>query len=283
MSLRPRSGEHVPPLTAQIARASNPAREGRPEWTDLLCSTGPGGAITGGGSNPGQLATSTYEYDSWGNTTSISNSANGVTRTTDTTYDSAGRATTVAVTGGPGEPVPTTTTTTTTGYDSVTGRVLTVGSPTAGTITKAYDTLGRLISYTDADGGRTTTEYELLDRPAKVSDTVPSVLTFTYDHTAEPRCLATKFTDSVAGVFSATYDPEGSLLTEKLPGGYTMTARNDSIGARPGRRTRPCGRVRGPSRTTPRAPGRTSARRPTTTTATPTTRAGSSRTSRPAR
>ncbi|MFI5757046.1 RHS repeat-associated core domain-containing protein [Streptomyces sp. NPDC051569] len=213
-------------VTRYWSATGTAACEGRPEWADLLCSIGPGGAITGGGSNPSQLATSTYEYDAWGNTTSISNNANGLTRTTTTTYDGAGRATTVAVTGGVGETVPTTTT----GYDSVTGRVLTVSSPTAGTITKAYDTLGRLISYTDADGGRTTTEYELLDRPAKVSDTVPSVLTFTYDHTVEPRGLATKLTDSVAGVFSATYDPEGSLLTEKLPGGYTMTVRNDSIG-----------------------------------------------------
>ncbi|MFF3093320.1 RHS repeat-associated core domain-containing protein [Streptomyces cyaneofuscatus] len=213
-------------VTKHWSATGTGACEGRPEWADLLCSNGPGGAITGGGSNPGQLATSTYEYDSWGNTTSISNTANGVTRTTSTTYDNAGRATTVAVTGGVGTAVPTTTT----GYDSETGRVLTVGSPTAGTITKAYDTLGRLVSYTDADGGRTTTEYDLLNRTAKVSDTVPSVLTFTYDHTAEPRGLATRLTDSVAGVFSATYDPEGSLLTEKLPGGYTMTVRNDSVG-----------------------------------------------------
>ena len=29
---------------------------GRPEWADLLCSSGPGGAITGGGSNPSQMA-----------------------------------------------------------------------------------------------------------------------------------------------------------------------------------------------------------------------------------
>ncbi|MFE4612048.1 DNRLRE domain-containing protein [Streptomyces niveus] len=213
-------------LTKYWSATGTGACEGRPEWADLLCSIGPGGAITGAGSNPSQLATSTYEYDYWGNTASISNSANGVTRTTNTTYDSAGRATTVAVTGGLGTTVPTTTTS----YDTATGRVLTIGSPTAGTITKAYDTLGRLISYTDADSGRTTTEYDLLDRPVKVSDTVPSVVTFAYDHIAEPRGLATKLTDSVAGAFSATYDPEGSLLTEKLPGGYTMTIRNDSIG-----------------------------------------------------
>ncbi|WP_407702211.1 DNRLRE domain-containing protein [Streptomyces specialis] len=205
--------------------------QGRPEWADMLCSTGPAGTIADAGSNPSQLATSTYEYDSWGNTTSISNSANGVTRTTGTTYDGAGRATTITVTGGTGHAVPTTTT----GYDSVTGRATTTSSPTGGTIAKEYDSLGRLISYADADGGTTTTEYDLLNRPVKVTDTVPSTVTYTYDHDIEPRGLATSAFDSVAGTFSATYDPDGSVARERLPGGYTMTIRTNTTGSEIGR------------------------------------------------
>ncbi|MEV2201894.1 RHS repeat-associated core domain-containing protein [Streptomyces fradiae] len=201
--------------------------QGRPEWADLVCSTGPAGAITGGGTNPAQLPTTTTEYDWYGNATKVSETANGVTRTTTTTYNNAGRATTTAVTGGIGQAVPESTTE----YDPATGQAVKTVSPTGGTITKQFDKLGRLISYTDADGGTTTTEYDLLDRPVKVTDTAPSTVTYTYDHTAEPRGMATKTTDSVAGVFQATYDADGSVSSEKLPGGYTVRQTEDTTGS----------------------------------------------------
>nr|WP_245877225.1 DNRLRE domain-containing protein [Streptomyces glaucescens] len=201
--------------------------QGRPEWADLVCSTGPAGAITGGGTNPSQLPTTTTEYDWWGNAVKVSDTANGVTRTTTTTHDSAGRPTKVTVTGGVGQAVPESTTE----YDPATGLEAKTTSPTGGTITKAYDKLGRQISYTDADGGTTTTAYDLLNRPVTVSDNVPSTVTYTYDHTVEPRGMATKTTDSIAGAFSATYDADGSVATEKLPGGYTLTVTEDPTGS----------------------------------------------------
>ncbi|MGC2998532.1 DNRLRE domain-containing protein [Streptomyces sp. G35A] len=214
-------------VTTYWSATGTGACAGRPEWADLVCSTGPGGAITGGGSNPTQLPTTTTQYDWWGNATVGTEIANGVTRTTTTTYDAAGRPVTVKVTGGSGQAVPDATTE----YDPATGQETRTTSPTGGTITRDYDKLGRLASYTDADGGKTTTEYDLLDRPVKISDTVPSTVTFTYDHTVEPRGLATKTTDSVAGVFQATYDADGSVATEKLPGGYTLTQTEDTTGA----------------------------------------------------
>ncbi|WP_394812939.1 DNRLRE domain-containing protein [Streptomyces boetiae] len=201
--------------------------QGRPEWADLLCSTGPGGAITGGGSNPAQLPTTTNEYDSWGNTTARIETANGSTRTTTTAHDGAGRPTTTTVTGGVGQAVPASTTV----YDAATGRVSQITSPSGGTISQTYDTLGRLISYTDADGGTTNTAYDVLDRPVEITDTAPSTVTFTYDHTAEPRGMATSSTDSVAGTFRATYDADGSLATERLPGGYTLRITEDTTGS----------------------------------------------------
>ncbi|MFD9763077.1 RHS repeat-associated core domain-containing protein [[Kitasatospora] papulosa] len=203
------------------------ACNGRPEWAGLLCSTGPAGAITGGGSNPSQMPTTTNEYDRWGNRTKAIDTANGVTRTTTTTYDDAGRPTKIAVTGGVGQAVPESTTE----YDAANGQVTKTSSPTGGTITKAYDKLGRQVSYTDADGGKTTTEYDLLDRPVKESDSVPSTVTYTYDTTVEPRGLTTKITDSVGGVFSTAYDPDGSVASEKLPGGYTLAVSEDPSGA----------------------------------------------------
>ncbi|MFB7938309.1 DNRLRE domain-containing protein [Streptomyces sp. NPDC056049] len=200
--------------------------QGRPEWADQVCSTGPAGAITGGGSNPAQLPTITTEYDWWGNAAKVIKTANGSTLTATTTYDAAGRESKVSTTGGPGPLVPETTTE----YDPATGREVRTVSPTSGTITIAHDKLGRQISYTDADGGTTTTQYDLLDRPVKVTDNTPSTTTYTYDHATEPRGLTTRTTDSVAGVFHATYDPDGSVATEKLPGGYTLSITEDTTG-----------------------------------------------------
>ncbi|MFD9357894.1 DNRLRE domain-containing protein [Streptomyces sp. NPDC060031] len=201
--------------------------QGRPEWADLICATGPGGSITGGGSNPSELPTTTSEYDWWGNAAKVTSTANGVSRTVTTSYDGAGRATTVAVTGGVGQPVPDTTSE----YDPASGRPVKTVSSTGGTITRAYDKLGRETSYTDADGGTTTSEFDVLDRKVKVSDNTPSTVTFTYDHTIEPRGMATKTSDSVAGVFQATYDADGSVTSEKLPGGYTLNVTEDTTGA----------------------------------------------------
>ncbi|MFF2778861.1 DNRLRE domain-containing protein [Streptomyces sp. NPDC058052] len=201
--------------------------QGRPEWADQICSTGPAGSIVGGGTNPTQLPTTTTEYDWWGNETKVTETANGVIRTTTTTYDTAGRQTKTVVTGGIGEVVPETTTE----YDPATGQAVRTVSPTGGTITKEYDQLGRQISYTDADGGVTRTEYDLLDRPVKTTDSAPSTVAYTYDTAIEPRGLATKTTDSVAGIFEARYDADGSVSSEKLPGGYTLTIEEDATGA----------------------------------------------------
>ncbi|MFC6060362.1 RHS repeat-associated core domain-containing protein, partial [Streptomyces pratens] len=201
--------------------------QGRPEWADLVCSTGPAAAVTGGGTNPSQMPTSATEYDWWGNPSKATETVNGTTRTTTTTYDSAGRQTKTAVTGGIGQAVPDTTTE----YDPATGQAVKSLSPTGGTITREYDKLGCLTSYTDADGGVTKTEYDLLSRPVKIADSVPSTVTYAYDHTAEPRGLATKITDSVAGAFQAAYGADGSLSSQKLPGGYTLQQTEDTTGA----------------------------------------------------
>ncbi|MGW6462004.1 RHS repeat-associated core domain-containing protein, partial [Streptomyces sp. NPDC055078] len=103
-------------------------------------------------------------------------------------------------------------------------------SPTGGTVTVAFDRLGRQISYTDADGGVTRTEYDLLNRPVKITDNSPSTVTYAYDQTAEPRGLPTGTTDSVAGTFSTTYDADGGVSGEGLPGGYSLRQITDPAG-----------------------------------------------------
>ncbi|MGW2052247.1 DNRLRE domain-containing protein, partial [Streptomyces sp. NPDC001858] len=201
--------------------------QGRPEWADQPCWTGPAGAITGGGSNPASLPDATTEYGYFGQTAKSTETANGQSRTTSITHDAAGRPLKTTVTGTLGQAVPETTNE----YDPTTGKVTKTTSTTGGTIARAYDKLGRLTSYTDADGGTTTTEYDKLDRPVKVTDSAPSTVTYTYDHTAEPRGLVTKTSDSVAGDFTAAYDADGSLATEKLPGGYSLAVTEDTTGA----------------------------------------------------
>ncbi|WP_234476274.1 DNRLRE domain-containing protein [Streptomyces sp. MBT65] len=213
-------------VTTYYAATGTGACNGKPEWTDLVCSTGPAAAITGGGTNPTQLPTKTTEYDRWGNTAKTTETANSVTRTTTNTYDAAGRLKTTSVSGGVGTAVPDTTTT----YDADSGDVATVTS-NGQTVTHTTDQLGREISYNDGAGNTAATQYDALGRPVKTTDSAPSTTTYTYDTTKDPRGVETSRTDSVAGSFAATYDADGDLATESLPGGYTLTVGQDETGA----------------------------------------------------
>ena len=65
-------GHHV-----LVATGTGPC-QGRPEWADLVCSTGPAGAITGGGSNPASCPITTTEYDWWARPAKVTETANGV-------------------------------------------------------------------------------------------------------------------------------------------------------------------------------------------------------------
>jgi RHS repeat-associated protein len=217
-------------LTTYWSATGTGACNGRPEWADLVCSVGPAATVTGGGSNPTELPTKTTTYDRWGNTATVADTADGATRTTTTSHDAAGRDTGTSVTGGAGTAVPDTTTT----YDPATGQEATT-SAGGHTIARGYDALGRLVSYDDGAGNTAVTWYDALDRPTRVTDSAPSTTTYTYDTTADPRGLETSRTDSVAGTFAATYDADGDLATEALPGGYMLTLTRDEAGAATGR------------------------------------------------
>ncbi|MET9089663.1 DNRLRE domain-containing protein [Streptomyces sp. NPDC004237] len=217
-------------MTTYWAATGTGTCSGRPEWADLVCSTGPSGTITDGGSNPSELPTKTTEYDQWGNPRQTTETANSVTRTTTNTYDAAGRLTKTAVNGGVGTAVPDTSTT----YDADSGEVATITS-NGQTITHTYDQLGREISYGDGAGNTTATQYDALDRVVKTTDSAPSTTTYTYDTSKDPRGLETSRTDSAAGTFAATYDADGNVVTESLPGGYTLTADQDETGVQTSR------------------------------------------------
>jgi YD repeat-containing protein len=213
-------------VTVYYSATGTGACNGKPEWADLVCSTGPAADITGGGSNPTQLPTKTIEYDRWGNTAKVTETANSVTRTTANTYDTAGRLKLTAVSGGVGTAVPDTSMT----YDADSGDVATVAA-NGQTITHTYDQLGREISYNDGAGNTAATQYDALGRVVKTTDSAPSTTTYTYDSAKDPRGVETSRTDSVAGTYAATYDADGDLATESLPGGYTLTVIQDETGA----------------------------------------------------
>ncbi|MFD4976496.1 RHS repeat-associated core domain-containing protein [Streptomyces sp. NPDC058424] len=213
-------------VTTYYAASGSGTCGGHPEWADLVCTAGPVGAITGGGSNPAELPIKTYEYDRWGNVSKLTETANGIKRTTSNTYDAAGRVTKTSVTGGMGTLVPDTTTT----YEPDNGNTSTI-TANGQTITHTYDQLGREISYNDGTGNTATTAYDALGRPVKITDSAPSTTTYTYDTSKDPRGLETSRTDSVAGTFAATYNADGDLATEHLPGGYTLTVTQDETGA----------------------------------------------------
>lgn len=199
-------------LTTYWSATGTGACAGRPEWADLLCSTGPAGKITGGGSNPDELPTKTTEYDRWGNPAQVTETANGVTRTTVSTHDGAGRLKETRTTGGVGTAVPVTTTT----YDPDNGAVATVADGTT-TVRRSNDMLGREISYDDGAGNVTRTEYDNRDRVTRSSNSVPSETTYTYDN---PAGLATRAHDSVMGTIgdvTGSYDSDGRLYKQKLP------------------------------------------------------------------
>ncbi|WP_267884805.1 phospholipase A2 [Streptomyces sp. NRRL S-87] len=193
---------------------------GRPEWADLVCKTAPVAKVTGANGNPDELPTVVTEYDRHGQVAKRTETANGSSQVITTTFDAAGRPVTNSVSG-PGAAVQTSTTT----YDPANGQVAKVATAD-GAVTTEFDALGRVSTYTDAEGATTSTEYDALDRTVKTVGSAPYTTTYEYDTNAEPRGLATKVTDSGAGVFTNKYDADGNTVEQTLPGGVTMRQTN---------------------------------------------------------
>ncbi|MEV8553836.1 DNRLRE domain-containing protein [Streptomyces glaucescens] len=224
-SLMPKSNGTDPgtQLTTYWSATGTGTCQGRPEWADQVCEVRYAGAA--GGSN-GALPVIYNEYNAYGQPAKVVETANGATRTLITSYDAAGRQSSVTTSGTAGAAIPDQTFT----YDPEAGHLTRTTSTSAGSITRTFDVLGRQMTYTDADANTTTVHYDQLNRPVKSTDSAPSTVTYTYDTAAEPRGLLVSLTDSVAGTFRATYDADGNVATEQLPGGYTMTQATDPAG-----------------------------------------------------
>lgn len=179
--------------------------DNRPEWTGLVCRTGPGGQAAAGPEVP--VTVTTYDLHNQVRTLTERTSA-GVLRVTDKAYDSAGRLSAVSISGLP---------VTRTVYDPASGLPVRTESD-GGAVTKAYDVLGQVTAYIDADGNATRTEFDSAGRVSKVDDG-KAVRTYTYD----ARGLVTGAHDSQAGQFLAEYDADGRGVRETWPNGMVVT------------------------------------------------------------
>jgi RHS repeat-associated protein len=163
------------------------------------------------------LFTTTYQYNpDWRQT--LRTEASTAIRTTTTTYDSAGRESTVAVTG-PGQAIPTITTeySPTTGRDVKTTSAAIGGDPQR-TVERTYDSNGRLWKYKDAEAELTTYTYDIVGRLSQVGDT-RGTTSYGYDD----RGLATSLLDSSIGTaMTGSYDADGRLTEETLPNGLKV-------------------------------------------------------------
>lgn len=206
----------------------------RPEWRGLVCKVSPGGQPNAAGLP--RLPEKTFTYNILRKPATITDTvvdSAGVTktRTTEYTYDAAGRELTRSVTGGEGQAVKTTRQV----YSPTLGRrvqtqSLNADGTVAKAITRSYDALGRHINYADAEGNSSAVlEYDLLSRPRVVNDGKAS-RTFSYDPTTG---LVTGIADSglaIYGTFSASYDADKRIVAETLPAGLTKAHVYDTAG-----------------------------------------------------
>jgi tripartite motif-containing protein 71 len=92
--------------------------------------------------------------------------------------------------------------------------------------TVTYDSLGRPTAYEDADGNVSTTTYDLDGRPVRTTDAKGSK-TLRYDPTSG---LPVELEDSAAGLFTVSYNADGSLVKRTLPDGLTAQTTYNEAG-----------------------------------------------------
>jgi YD repeat-containing protein len=205
------------------ANAAYPECGEHPEWANMVCRTQP--AIQPVASVAPKIPIVTMKYSMWGALEETVETVGSTTRTKKSTFDSAGRVLTSAVTSSVGTAIPTVTNE----YNSTTGALVkmsTTVSEKTQAVTETYNTLGQLTSYQDADGNTSTYKYNLDDEVEEVNDG-KGTQSYTYDATTG---ALTKLADTAAGTFSAERDVEGRLTAEIYPNGMTARYSYDAGG-----------------------------------------------------
>ncbi|MCE1179873.1 MAG: RHS repeat protein [Micrococcales bacterium] len=225
--------------TVAAQTAPNAVCGGRPEWAGLTCRTYPA-AQPSGATLPDSVTTG---YSMWLKPTSEVETSGTSTRTTTTTYDAAERPVTskTVASGITGQSAATTRPGSFTKYDPATGLVAYTGNlnaagtdaGTAGRTTSTYDRWGRVTTQV-GDAGTVTTSYDAAGRVATVTD-AKGTTTYGYDGTGERRGLTTSLTITRGGTagsltYGATYDADGNMTQQSLPGGITQVNGYDEGG-----------------------------------------------------
>ena len=218
------------------ANAADAACGNTPEYAGYLCKNTPQGA--------GSVSKHQTGFNIYGQPatfTEASTGTDGAKRTTTQTYRDDGQeerttVTTSGITTTAVQPVEKL-------YD-VTGVQNGVRAVASGTLPQSevkwtQDLWGRTTSYTNSLGETTTTEY---DGFGNVSKTVSPVSTSTYkygalsgDGAAEYQGVVTSMTVSKhggtgTGTYKASYDGDGNILTQSIPGGFTQRMDYDESG-----------------------------------------------------
>ncbi|MGO3153093.1 MAG: RHS repeat-associated core domain-containing protein [Galactobacter sp.] len=220
------------------ANTAEPSCGSKPEFAGYLCKSIPRGAgsvtkyqtsfnvygqpatfteSSTGGDGAKRTTTQTYRADGQEDTTTVSTSgltSSTAVASTQRVYDSAGVQTGTKALAGAGQP--------------------------ASQVSWKQDLWGRTTSYTNSLGDTTTTEYDGFGNVAK---TVSPVSTSTYkygalsgDGTTEYQGVVTSMTisghggESKTGTYTASYDGDGNLLKQTMPGGISQVQEYDMAG-----------------------------------------------------
>lgn len=194
-----------------------------PAWAGLVCRTATADSTQ-------SVTTITDSYNRYLQPTQVRETRAGVTRTTTTGYDDAGRSTSVktTVTGlASSTPIPEVRTE----YDLATGAATATTTVNAagtelGRISTVNDLWGRPKTYKDTDGKVTTTAYDANGRVESVTDPTGTT-TNKYDG---PTGNLTSEVVTGAGTFTAAYDAAGAITTQSLLGKVNRTTIYDRTG-----------------------------------------------------
>ncbi len=217
--------------TAEANTEGYAACGGHPEWATLLCETLPAKQPETAGV-PSLPAITISSYNVYNEPLVVTETFGSTVRTKTKTYDAAGRLTTSETTSTANTALPKLTDE----YNTTTGVLeklsTTVGEKTQA-ITSKYNKLGQLTEYADADGNIAKYRYGglendgLLEEISDGSSSGTGKQTFSYNATTKQ---LEELTDSAAGVFKASYDAEGRIVSETYPNAMCADTAYNSTG-----------------------------------------------------